>query len=339
MITNERPSRFGQTAHFQPRPPVQEYVLKSGRVQIEQRIFTFHLKENWRGRFLLITEIIGERFAGIIIPSGGLEDFQKLLSRLIASGKRSPALTAPSPMSADEQRVLISDQMRVERKNITCLLIQHSIGRSLHIVEAHSGHTNELIIPESLLEEFETQMDEMVKSSNEQPFPFQPPVYPQNRPLLDESVLESILVPIERKSFMLVLKENRHGRFLRITEKAGRQFACVFIPACGLEQFRKFLDEMIAIPGKAPSVSDLEAQRQAFADEIVLNRARMQVKEKTIVLVLKENLRGRYLRLVEESPGHDPVSLVIPATGLEEFRKHVDAIINISAKRPVRSLP
>jgi PurA ssDNA and RNA-binding protein len=88
MISNERPSPFGRRPYSPPKPPVQEDTLKSGEVQIERKNFTFTLKENPRGRFLRITEDVGGRRDTIIIPSTGLEEFQKLLNEMVkASGE------------------------------------------------------------------------------------------------------------------------------------------------------------------------------------------------------------------------------------------------------------
>ena len=75
---------------MQPRPPVQENVLKSGQVQIERKVFTFTLKENPRGRFLRIIEDVGGRTDSIIIPSTGLTEFKDLLDEMIKTSNALP---------------------------------------------------------------------------------------------------------------------------------------------------------------------------------------------------------------------------------------------------------
>jgi hypothetical protein len=90
MISNERPSPFGRVAYGQTRPPVNEDLLKSERVQIERKTFVFTLKENPRGRFLRITEDVGGRRDTIIIPSTGLEDFKKLLDKMVKAADEIP---------------------------------------------------------------------------------------------------------------------------------------------------------------------------------------------------------------------------------------------------------
>ena len=90
MISNERPSPFGRAAYGQPRPQVNEDLLKSERVQIERKTFVFTLKENPRGRFLRITEDVGGRRDAIIIPATGLEDFTKLLNEMVKASNDIP---------------------------------------------------------------------------------------------------------------------------------------------------------------------------------------------------------------------------------------------------------
>jgi hypothetical protein len=94
MISNERPSPYGNRPYGQSKPPVNEDTLKSEKIQIERKTFVFTLKENSRGRFLRITEDVGGRRDTIIIPSTGLEDFKKLLDEMLkVSGELPPQNT------------------------------------------------------------------------------------------------------------------------------------------------------------------------------------------------------------------------------------------------------
>ena len=74
--------------------------------------------------------------------------------------------------------------------------------------------------------------------------PHRPPSYPP-RPFIQEDTLKSELVQIERKSFMLTLKENPRGRFLRISEEVNGKRNAIIIPSTGLAEFKKLLDEMV----------------------------------------------------------------------------------------------
>jgi hypothetical protein len=61
-----------------------------------------------------------------------------------------------------------------------------------------------------------------------------------------DSVLKSENIAVERKTFIFDLRENPRGRFLRITEDASGRHDSIVIPAPGLEEFRRVLDEIIA---------------------------------------------------------------------------------------------
>ncbi|HYG34751.1 MAG TPA: PUR family DNA/RNA-binding protein [Clostridia bacterium] len=93
MISNDRPSPFGNRQYGAPKPPVNEDTLKTDKVQIERKTFLFSLKENPRGRFLRITEDVGGRRDTIIIPAPGLEDFKKLLDEMVKASNDTPPKT------------------------------------------------------------------------------------------------------------------------------------------------------------------------------------------------------------------------------------------------------
>jgi len=50
------------------------------------------------------------------------------------------------------------------------------------------------------------------------------------------------------------------------------------------------------------------------------------VERKTFIFDLRENPRGRFLRITEDANGRRD-SIVIPASGLEDFRRVLDGII------------
>jgi hypothetical protein len=78
--------------------------------------------------------------------------------------------------------------------------------------------------------------------SNERPSPYgrQPdyhPQYEQPRPRPPEETPLRVELPVERKMFVLMLKENPRGRFLRIIEDTGsdrRPTVSIIFPATGL---------------------------------------------------------------------------------------------------------
>src|SRR5437868_9661230 len=62
------------------------------------------------------------------------------------------------------------------------------------------------------------------------------------------------------------------------------------------------------------------------SQENTLRTERLQVERKTFVFMLKENDRGRFLRIVEESNGHRDM-IIVPSTGLEDFSKLLASIV------------
>ena len=73
---------------------------------------------------------------------------------------------------------------------------------------------------------------------------------------MPEETLKTNKVQIERKTFVFTLKENARGRFLRITEDVNGRRDTIIIPAPGLEEFKRLVDEMVKasteIPAKSP---------------------------------------------------------------------------------------
>jgi len=69
---------------------------------------------------------------------------------------------------------------------------------------------------------------------------------------VNEDTLKTEKIQIERKTFVFTLKENPRGRFLRITEDVGGRRDTIIIPAPGLEDFRKALDEMVKAANETP---------------------------------------------------------------------------------------
>ena len=100
MMTKQR--NFGQGGRDYHRPPSNESVLHSDKLQIERKTFLFTLKENPRGRFLRITEDVGGRHDSIIISSTGLKEFARTLSDVVnACPDDQPEPGADTPSNPD----------------------------------------------------------------------------------------------------------------------------------------------------------------------------------------------------------------------------------------------
>ena len=72
------------------------------------------------------------------------------------------------------------------------------------------------------------------------------------KPAVHEETVKTDRIQIERKTFVFALKENLRGRFLRITEDVSGRRDTIIIPAPGLEDFKKILDDMVKASGETP---------------------------------------------------------------------------------------
>ncbi len=107
--------------------------------------------------------------------------------------------------------------------------------------------------------------------SNERPSPFhrqpfrqpyhQPSAVQPPRPFVQEDTLKTAEVQIERKFFVFMLKENPRGRFLRISEEVGGKRNSIIIPATGLIDFKRALDEMLKADNEIPPKTNSPATK------------------------------------------------------------------------------
>ena len=68
-------------------------------------------------------------------------------------------------------------------------------------------------------------------------------------------------------------------------------------------------------------------------NEDKLKSALIQIERKTFVFTLKENLRGRLLRITEDLGGRHN-AIIVPSTGLVEFKKLLEEMIKASEELP-----
>jgi hypothetical protein len=74
------------------------------------------------------------------------------------------------------------------------------------------------------------------------------------------------------------------------------------------------------------------APKQAVVED-TLRTDKIQIERKTFVFTLKENPRGRFLRITEDVNGRRD-TIIIPATGLEEFKRVFDEMTRASLDTP-----
>jgi hypothetical protein len=86
------------------------------------------------------------------------------------------------------------------------------------------------------------------------------------------------------------------------------------------------------ISNERPSPYGGHAQRpKKHVEEESLKSETIQVERKTFVFTLKENPRGRFLRITEDVNGRRD-TIIVPSTGLEEFREVLDQMCQIEGE-------
>jgi hypothetical protein len=304
-----------QPSSFRPKPLGPEQTIKTEQIRVEGVNLMLSLKENVRGRFLRVSEKNGERFASLMIPAEGLKQFNDLLSDLVRFSEKSGRIT-------------------VDRKDFTLVMDHDGCGVFLNILEECKGHVECITVPGSGLNAFAKLMDSMAATSELEPFPFNPVRELQPTVSVQEKVIKSTIVQVETKSFKLTLKDNPRGRWLRITEKAGQRFTCLYVPALGFEQFTKMLQLTIEVSNQILCPVDSGLAQSSVNDQ-TLSSQQIQINEKMFDFVIHQNIRGRYLRLIETTPGFYPKHLIIPSTGLEILVRQMEEMIAASDECPL----
>ena len=88
--------------------------------------------------------------------------------------------------------------------------------------------------------------------------------------------------------------------------------------------------------GRQPYQQPYEPQPpRPFVQEDTLKSVEVQIERKAFHLTLKENSRGRFLRISEEVGGKRN-SIIIPAPGLKEFQKLISEMVKTSDEIPVK---
>ena len=70
--------------------------------------------------------------------------------------------------------------------------------------------------------------------------------------------------------------------------------------------------------------------------EDTLKTEKLQIERKTFVFALKENPRGRFLRITEDVGGRRD-TIIIPATGLDEFKQAIADMARVSSETPTKT--
>jgi len=79
-------------------------------------------------------------------------------------------------------------------------------------------------------------------------------------------------------------------------------------------------------------------QPRPQVQEDTIKSDKVQIERKTFLFALKENPRGRFLRITEDVNGRRD-NIIIPATGLDEFKRIFDEMVKAAAEKPAPPEP
>ena len=224
------------------RPPVFETTLKSAQIELGRTSFMFALRQNARGRFLRITEKNQDAFGSIVIPDTGLAVFRQVLDTMLAAAQPSEAGFTPRTV-----------EVRIERKTFSFVLEQDQTHRFLRIIEHAGSHANEIILLTKGLAAFKQLVDEMVQAVDEQP-PVAP-VETSGPPPADyaDYILKNGQLQAGIRNFTFQIKQNEHGRFMRIIQEKEGRLTTIIVPGEFLDEFKKWVMDMARAAKKKPA--------------------------------------------------------------------------------------
>jgi len=75
-----------------------------------------------------------------------------------------------------------------------------------------------------------------------------------------------------------------------------------------------------------------------FVQEDTIKSAEFQVERKLITVTLKENPRGRFLRITEDA-GTKRNTVIIPVTGLDDFKRVINEMAKAAEEMPAPKQP
>ena len=95
-------------------------------------------------------------------------------------------------------------------------------------------------------------------------------------------------------------------------------------------------DIMISNERPSPYGRRIYGQPKPPVNEDTLKSEKIQIERKTFLFTLKENPRGRFLRITEDVGGRRD-TIIVPSTGLEDFKKLLDEMVKTSSELPQKA--
>lgn len=240
VASHQEPPAFVPGAGLKADLLVYERTLKTAGLDAGWKSFLFALIEDYRGRYLQITEKTGSgRHISLIISADGLEAFQKQVTEMALALSALPSRRSANRVQTPAVRgnILKSMKIRSERKSIMLMLKESPRGRLLRLTEKAGERFACVVIPADLMEKFSDVLNEIIQASDG---------IVRRTPWAATETLKSEQLQTEEKTFILNLEENGFGRYMRLVEDQGDYGQkWINLPVSILREFKMQIDEMM----------------------------------------------------------------------------------------------
>lgn len=144
----------------------------------------------------------------------------------------------------------------------------------------------------------------------------------------NEEELASKQVNIQYKRYYMDVKQNNRGRFIKIAEMGSTYKSRLVLTMSAAVKLCEQLGEMIKFSGTLPEGTEATAENGALKSEVLVFDSRRYY------LDLKENTRGRFLRIVQTgaNPRMGRAQIAIPAQGMVQMRDTLQEMLDKYAK-------
>jgi len=217
-----------------------------------------------------------------------------------------------------DEEELASKTLMIQSKRFYIDVKQNQRGRFIKIAEVGpGGKKSRLLLPMSTAAELRDRLTEF----SEHYASLGPSGTTDSQ--RDDNVLKSEMLVKDNRRYYLDLKENKRGRFLRVsmTLPLSRQRPQVVIPAQGMIEVRDTLTDLLNEYG----TDDKETA------EALPEAQSLRVDNKTFYFDVGQNKRGMFMRISEVRP-HLRTAITIPHQSWKKFRDVLSEFVESSSK-------
>lgn len=143
-----------------------------------------------------------------------------------------------------------------------------------------------------------------------------------------EEELESKQLNISYKRYYVDVKQNPRGRFIKIAEMGSTYKSRLVLSMTAAVQLRDRLSDMVAFVETLPEFEEKDSAEKEGA--VTLKSETLVFDSRRYYLDLKENMRGRFLRVAQilSNPRAPRSQIAIPLQGMAEMRDTLTLLLD-----------